>query len=209
MGQTRVESQAYVPPDGGALVPPAMIQANVVLRREPPSVVTYPLLDGDAFAWRNGAGIGAPQSGTTVIALPGASGSAPAVGPLRTHVGVANLVPVDGHTDFALLFIDANGLVGAVCATLTESQVAYFDFSQMGFLTPDFSGGAVISAMAWDHEQPVPGGGSRNLVGLGAVTIRELAGPGDGRDTMEAFPGRPMAGAPDLSALSIPLCPRP
>jgi hypothetical protein len=201
MGVVRVASQAYH--RGGALVQPSPLQAVMMLRRAPgagaPAVATYPLVDSGPFASTGGAGPYNPASDAAVIALPG-TGSAG--GALRTRIAIANLVPVDGSTDFVMLFVDSNGLVDHVCSSLTESQVEYYDMASLSSLTPDFAGGVVISATTWNHERSLADGSTENRVGLGAVTVRELVGSG-GDDSSETFPGLVL----DTAPVAAPRCP--
>ena len=161
--------------------------AEFTLREGPDQSVTdsfaYRLLrDQEVFAWPSGAGEGGLASGIGAIALPDLtkSRSAPRH---STQLMIANMVPLPGFTDFAIVISDQNGVLDYVLEKLNERQVEYVDLDTWGYVNDGFQGSAVLSAMFWEHDVfDDEGEHVRNLVGLSAVLADWSTGAG-------SFPG--------------------
>ena len=115
---------------------------------------------------------------------------------ITSEIGITNLVPKPGFTDFAIFLYDQNGLLDYVCQKLTEKQVEYIDLQTWGYVNRGYKGSAIISAWFWEHDV-FDGNGEfeRNLVGLGSVAVERIGGtqggpdvPGDESKGFEAIP---------------------
>jgi hypothetical protein len=133
----------------------------------------YNLLpQASAYLWPVGAGPGGSASGTTVIAVPQVV-KAVKDGVGSSEIAIANLVPVPGYTDFAVLWFDQNGLVDFVCQKLNEKQVEYVNLQTWGNINPGFHGSVLISATRWQHPvRDAAGVELRQVVGLGVVSMQ-------------------------------------
>jgi hypothetical protein len=200
VGSARVESQEWWTPGTGAVDPP-YVSAVVMLekwtdpartsRRE--AIAYNALGECYLFDWQIGSGAGGTRSGSAVFAVPLLMKE---YNGITTELGITNLVPKPGFTDFAIYIYDQNGLLDFVCQKLTEKQVEYINLATWGYVNPRFNGSAVVSAVFWEHDVFGPTGNFvRNLVGLGGVAVERVGGvnggpdvPGDESKAFEAFP---------------------
>jgi len=201
VGSARAESQEWWSP-GSPVVDPPRISTVVLLekwadpartsRRE---AVAY---NGQSecllYDWQIATGgLGGTASGSAVFAIPlvakGYNG-------ITSEIGITNLVPKPGFTDFAIYLYDQNGLLDHYCQKLNEKQVEYIDLASWGVVPQRFLGSMVVSAVFWEHDV-FDGNGvfQRNLVGLGGVAVERIGGtlggpdvPGDESKAFETFP---------------------
>lgn len=177
IGSVRVISR---PPAGDPHAPPAPIAALATMfrytdpaRTEMLEIAAYNLVpDALGFAWPNGRGAGGLASGAGALAVPGAV-HAPADG-ATSELVVANLVPVPGRTDVDVVFTDASGPVDSARLSLAAGETRVLPLASRP-LPVGFRGGAVVSAVYWDHavrdaESPA-GSPRRDLVGLSAALV--------------------------------------
>jgi hypothetical protein len=120
---------------------------------------------------------GAPGDDVGALALPSLTKAVGSSEPSSVLV-IANTVVVPGTTDFAVLLLDANGVVDHICRALGAGEAQAIDLASWPGLPADFMGSGVVSAIHWNH--PVAGpGGALNAVGLAAVVIAPgLSGSG-------------------------------
>ncbi len=200
IGSARIESQEWWTP-GDPMVDPPRLQTVVLLekwadparssRRE--AVAYNAATECDAYDWQIGAWRGGVQSGSAVLAIPLLAKQNRGV---TTELAITNLVPKPGFTDFAIYVYDQNGLLDVHCEKLNEKQVEYIDLNTWGWISRNFLGSAVISAVYWEHDVlDASGQFLRNVVGLGAVMVERVGGlqgqpdvPGDESKAVEAFP---------------------
>ncbi len=187
VGSARVESQEWVTPGGPQNDPPRVQSVMMLERWSDPArttrreAIAYNLLTEQvAFDWQLGILNGGTTSGSAVIAIPllakGNRG-------ITSEIGITNLVPKPGFTDFAIFIYDQNGLIDFYCQKLNEKQVEYIDLNTQGFISRNFLGSAVISATFWEHDVfDATGQFQRNLVGLGAVIIERVGNTQGGED---------------------------
>ncbi len=198
-GTARAESQEWWTP-GAHLVDPPRIQSVVILERfsdparsERREAVAYNAATETIYDWQLGNGKGGVASGSAVFALPMVAKRNRGV---STEIGIANLVPKPGFTDFAIFLYDQNGLIDFVCEKLGEKQVEYINIDSWGWVRPSFLGSIVVSATFWEHDVfDAQGRFVRNLVGLGAVGIERIGAvlgdpdiPGDESKAYQSFP---------------------
>ncbi len=200
VGSASVESQEWWTP-GDPRIDPPRLQTVVLLekwadparsdRRE--AVAYNAATECDVYNWQIGAHRGGIQSGSAVIAIPLLAKQNRGI---TSELAITNLVPKPGFTDFAIYVYDQNGLLDVVCEKLNEKQVEYIDLNTWGWISRNFLGSAVISAIYWEHDV-LSGDGQfqRNVVGLGAVIIERIGGtkggpdvPGDESKAVEAMP---------------------
>ncbi len=200
VGSARVESQEWWTP-GDPQIDPPRLQTVVLLekwadpartdRRE--AVAYNAATECDVFNWQIGAYRGGIQSGSAVIAVPLLAKQNRGI---TSELAITNLVPKPGFTDFAIYVYDQNGLLDVACEKLNEKQVEYIDLNTWGWISRNFLGSAVISAIYWEHDV-LSGDGQfeRNVVGLGAVIVERIGGtmgapdvPGDESKAVEAMP---------------------
>jgi hypothetical protein len=105
---------------------------------------------------------------------------------VTTELGVQNLNPNPGFTDFAVFIYDQNRLIDFVCQKLNEKQVEYIDVAMWPVIPQGFLGSVVLQA-----KYTTQAGGA----GLGAVAIERVGRtlsdpdlPGDESKAFEAFP---------------------
>ncbi|MBK6769162.1 MAG: hypothetical protein IPG72_09175 [Ardenticatenales bacterium] len=179
---------------------PPRIQSVVILERfsdparsERREAVAYNAATETIYDWQLGNGKGGVASGSAVFALPMVAKRNRGV---STEIGIANLVPKPGFTDFAIFLYDQNGLIDFVCEKLGEKQVEYINIDSWGWVRPSFLGSIVVSATFWEHDVfDAQGRFVRNLVGLGAVGIERIGAvlgdpdiPGDESKAYQSFP---------------------
>ncbi len=200
-GSARVESQEWWSP-GQPLVDPPKVVSVVLLDRwaDPARTVRREAVAYNAqtecllYDWQIATGTkGGLTSGSAVFAIPMVAKGNRGI---TSEIGITNLVPKPGFTDFAIFLYDQNGLLDYVCQKLSEKQVEYIDLNTWGAVPPGFLGSMVVSAVFWEH--PVfddEGGFERNLVGLGGVAVERVGAtlgdedvPGDESKAFEAFP---------------------
>ena len=201
VGSARVESQEWWSPGQPLVEPPRVASVALMERWSDPArtmrreAVAY---NGRAecllFDWQIAPGTkGGLSSGSAVFAIPlVAKGNRG----ITSEIGITNLVPKPGFTDFAIYFYDQNGLLGHVCQKLNEKQVEYINLDTWGFIQQGYLGSMVVSAVFWEHDVfDGEGRFERNLVGLGGVAVERIGGvlgqedvPGDESKAFEAFP---------------------
>ncbi len=200
VGSARAESQEWWTP-GQPLVDPPRIQTVVMLEKwaDPARTMRREAVAYNAqeecllYDWQLGSGKGGTSSGSAVFAVPlMAKGNRG----ITTELGITNLVPKPGFTDFVVYLFDQNGMIDFVCEKLNEKQVEYIDLNSWGAIQPGYLGSAVVSAVFWEHDVfDAQGGFVRNLVGLGGVAVERIGGtlgtedvPGDESKAFEGFP---------------------
>jgi hypothetical protein len=99
----------------------------------------------------------------------------------RSGLAVLDVVPNPGHTDFALLLYDQNGVVGSICQTLQREEMEVVDLQAWGFINPGFSGSGVVQAV--DTTQ--------GSLGLAVVAIHRPADSEDDGTTTAVRVGGP------------------
>jgi hypothetical protein len=196
VGSVRVESQEWWTP-GAPLVQysniggiATLIKYTDAARSDTAEAIAYNLLSEQmAFDWALGSGRGGTDSGVGLVGVPSFLKDLQGTG-VTTELSIANLVAKPGFTNFAVYIYDQNGLLDYLCQKLDEMQVEYINLDNWGYINPGFKGSAVISATFWEHDVfDSRGGFTRNLVGLGAVTV-ERSGTRLGED----IPGDESAG---------------
>ncbi len=204
-GSIRVESQQWWTPsaDASAHIPRitgvvTLIRHDTARRERTIAAAAYNLVpEADAFDWKTGRGEGGLTSGVGLIALPHLT--TPDEQGARTEIAITNAVPQRGFTAFTLALFDANGRVGDVCLELTEKQVAYLDLGRWGYLTPNFSASALISATYWNHDVLYEGDNfQRRVVGLMAAVVERhgtALGEDVAGDELSISTGIPLRGA--------------
>ena len=201
VGSARVESQEWWAP-GQPLVQPPRVSSVVLLERwsDPARTSRREAVAYNAqtecllYDWQIAPGTkGGTSSGSAVFAIPlVAKGNRG----ITSEIGITNLVPKPGFTDFVMYFYDQNGLVDYACQKLTEKQVEYIDLNTWGAVPQGYLGSMVVSAVFWEHDVfDGQGRFERNLVGLGAVAVERIGGtqgapdvPGDESKAFEAIP---------------------
>jgi uncharacterized repeat protein (TIGR01451 family) len=200
VGSVRIESQEWWTPGTPAVDAP-FVSAVVMLEKwtDPARTSRREAVAYNAqsecllFDWQIGHGRGGVESGSAVFAVPLLMKD---YNGITTELGITNLVPKPGFTDFAIFIYDQNGLLDYICQKLTEKQVEYINLATWGYVNPRFNGSAVVSAVFWEHDVFSPTGNfERNLVGLGGVAVERVGGvlggpdvPGDESKAFEAFP---------------------
>jgi hypothetical protein len=147
----------------------------------------------DAYNWQIGAHRGGIQSGSAVLAIPLLAKQNRGI---STELAITNLVPKPGFTDFVMYVYDQNGMLDQICEKLNEKQVEYIDLNTWGWISKNFLGSAVVSAVYWEHDIiDANGQFVRNVVGLGGVIVERIGGtlggpdvPGDESKAVETFP---------------------
>lgn len=173
---------------------------NDAVRSASVETVSYNALGASrSFVWPNGAGAGGAASGSPLVAIPAWWKDVYSAGS-SSELAVTNLVGVPGWTDLALLVYDQNDLVDVYCRRLGAGQTTYLNPEELGVVPAGFHGSILVSATYWEHPVPADASGpARQLVGLGAVTLRR-----SGTRLGEDVPGDELAGSTGVSLPAWP-----
>jgi hypothetical protein len=214
VGSVQVDSLPWWSPGSEPVFQPAL--AGVVTFARPVGVAGTHLDGAMAYSLQAAppppAQPGEPRAGAGMVAIPRWERDleAPDEG---ADLVVMDATPGSGFTRFALFVFDQNGLWGNLCQTVGTGQTAYLPLRAWGIMWPGHAGGAIVSAMFWEHDLPGAPGQVHDVVHLTVVTLERpnrWAGDAAPRDAAVAEAGIPVSrSAARTMAPNLPLEPPP